>query len=120
MSLKIIDVKDAGVLEKERVRIKVTADCNLNDYMVMDCTYDDAGQSSNKHRHVYFFPEKAVKKDEYVILYTCEGEDKTGAWSKQDKTATHRFYWGLETTVWNGNGDEALILEYNIVDRKKV
>ncbi|EQC2549891.1 hypothetical protein ACY3NT_004875 [Enterobacter sichuanensis] len=120
MSLKISVVKNAGELEKERLIIKVTADCNLIDFMVMDCTYDDDGESSNKHRHVYIFPEKEVHADENIILYTRCGTNKTGVWNSENDTVTHRFYWGMDTTVWNGDGDEALILEYDIIDRKKV
>ncbi|MCD3616437.1 hypothetical protein KX362_23410, partial [Escherichia coli] len=82
-------------------------------------TYEN-GQVSNKHRHVYFFPDKSVKKGEYVILFTRSGKNKTGTWNDDDDTVTHRFYWGLDTTVWNEDGDEALVLKYRIVDRKKV
>ncbi|KDF41766.1 hypothetical protein [Enterobacter kobei] len=120
MSLKIRGVQNAGEVGKEKLIIKVTADCNLIDFMVMDCTYDDDGQSSNKHRHVYMFPEKEVHVGEYIILYTGSGTNKIGVLNREDATVTHRFYWGLDTTVWNGDGDEALILQYAIVDRKKV
>ena len=119
MSLKIIRVSDAGDDQSERLVMKVTDECNLKDFMVMDCTYEN-GQVSNKHRHVYFFPDKSVKKVEYVILFTRSGKNKTGTWNDDDDTVTHRFYWGLDTTVWNEDGDEALVLKYRIVDRKKV
>ncbi|MDE1645497.1 hypothetical protein [Klebsiella pneumoniae] len=118
MSLKIHGVKNAGEVGKEKLIIKVTADCNLINFMVIDCTYDDEGQSSNKHRHVYMFPEKEVNVGEYIILYTGSGTDRTGVWNRDNDTVTHRFYWGLDTTVWNEDGDEALILKYGVVDRK--
>lgn len=119
MSLKIVGVKDAGDDENERLILKVTDDCNLKDFMVMDCTYED-GHVSNKHRHVYFFPNKSVQENEYVILFTRSGRNRTGVWNDDNNTVTHRFYWGLDTTVWNEDGDEALVLEYDIVARKKV
>lgn len=118
MSLEIFNVKYAGEPGKEKLLIKVTADCNLSDFMVMDCTYDDEGQSSNKHRHVYIFPEKAVYAGEYIILYTGSGVNRTGALNSKVDTNTHRFYWGLDTTVWNEDGDEALILKYGVIDCK--
>ncbi|ENU3034824.1 hypothetical protein ACE4MK_002403 [Escherichia coli] len=119
MSLKIVGVKDAGDDENERLILKVTDDCNLKDFMVMDCTYEN-GQVSNKHRHVYFFPNKSAQEDEYVILFTRSGTNRTGVWNSSDDTVTHRFYWGLDTTIWNEDGDEALVLKYDIVAKKTV
>ncbi len=41
MSLKIIRVSDAGDDQSERLVMKVTDECNLKDFMVMDCTYEN-------------------------------------------------------------------------------
>jgi len=108
MKLKIISVKNQGVASKEYVMLKALEDCNLSSYMILDNTYDASGELSNKSRHVYIFPECSVKEGQFVCLNTGKGKYKLG---KTDKgNPLHYFYWGLEHSVWNDDGDVAHLI----------
>ena len=118
MDLKVINIRDAGE-DKERVLIRVLNDCNLNGYMIIDNTYDDNGQISNVHRHVFVFPDFKVTKGNIVRLYTKKGSNFTvKANYGKDIVTYYNFYWGFESgsTVWNKDGDTAYLLHYDIVE----
>ena len=59
MNLEIRNVAD-NATDEERVVLYVLADCNLNDYLLFDSTYDEEGEISNKHRHLFVFPDLQV------------------------------------------------------------
>lgn len=108
MKLKITSVKNQGDANKEYVMLKALEDCNLNNYMILDNTYDAAGEPSNKSRHIYIFPDFSVKAGQYVCVSTRKGKYKLG---KTDKgNPLHYFYWGLEHSVWNDDGDVAHLI----------
>ena len=53
-----------------RERMKAVRACNLNEYIVLDATYDEDGIVSNKHRHVYIMPNVNVNEGDFIWLYT--------------------------------------------------
>lgn len=108
MKLKIVDVKSKGDFDKEYVLLQATADCNLKDYMICDETYDADGKS-NLNRHSYWFPDRPVKKDDFVSIWTKTGKNAVGK-IDGDKPL-HRFYWNLKGAVWNNSGDVAHLVE---------
>ena len=75
MNLEIRNVAD-NATDEERVVLYVLADCNLNDYLLFDSTYDEEGKISNKHRHLFVFPDQQVKKGDYIRIYTKEGNNE--------------------------------------------
>ncbi len=109
MNIKIKGVRDAGDENQERVVLEVLADDDIGQYLVCDSTFTKDKVVSNKLRHVYWFPDKAVKKNDLVVLYTKPGRrtEKTNS----DGSTTHFFYWNLESTVWNQDGDCAVLFE---------
>jgi len=120
MNLRIKEVKDKGDLENERLVLSVSKDDNTLGYVVMDTTFDEEGDVSNKGRHAYKFPEKEVSAGDLVVLYTRAKPNGRSAEkvAKDGKTKTHFFYWSRETTVWNQDGDRCTLLY--IVDSKAV
>jgi hypothetical protein len=75
--------------------------------MLADTTYLNNGKVSNKLRHTFWFPDKDVKKDQLVSVWTKPGTDTT---SETDSgTKIHRFFWGLNRAVWNDTGDCAIL-----------
>lgn len=109
MDLKITSVHNHGKCNEEYVLLKATADCDVGYFMLADTTYTKKDSVSNKLRHTFWFPNKKIKKGDLVSVWTRTGEDTT---TKTDSgTPVHRFYWGLKTSVWNDNGDCAVLLE---------
>lgn len=106
--LQLIGVRDPGK-KNERVFMKALDDLDLSDYIVTDTTYSQPGVVSNKVRHVYEFASKVIKKGEFVALHSQVGHYKLDATSDSN-TPLHRFYWGLNYTIWNKAGDKAWLL----------
>lgn len=98
-------------LNEERITLEILQDCDIGKYFVFDSTYASSGKPSNKVRFTYWFPNKAVKAGDFVVLYTKEGtksEHKNRA-----NTTTHVFYWGLKHQIWNDKKDCAVVVEIN-------
>lgn len=109
MKLKVISIEGKGDLGKEVVWLDVLEDCDLQDYMVSDTTYTGDDTISNELRHMFWFPKRLVKKGDYVALLTREGANGTSTNSR--KTTSHQFYWKLGRTVWNKDGDCAVLFQ---------
>lgn len=101
----------ATSLEEERVVMKATEDCNLNSFILFDTTYDENGIVTNKHRHMFIFPDLNVKKGDFIWVYTQKGI--SGNHLNTSKTTTHKLYWNLDGQIWNNSGDKAYIVHYD-------
>jgi hypothetical protein len=109
MDLKVIRVREQGDEKKEYVTIQAKEDCNLEGYMIFDETFKNDGSASNKHRHVFIFPDWEVKKNEWVFLFTCSGKNTRG--KTKDSSPASYFYWGLKSPVWNEEGDKVHLIK---------
>jgi len=107
MDLKIISVHGQGDFNSEYVLCRVIEDCDVGRYQLCDTTYLDNGRVSNKLRHTFWFPDKAVKKGDLVSVWTRSGNDTTE--KNSAGTIVHRFYWGMSKAVWNNDGDCAVL-----------
>jgi hypothetical protein len=108
MKIEIHSIADKGNLEKEIIWLKVLDDVeDLEYYMVSDTTYTDTNHISNEHRHIYWFPKKSVKKGDWIALRTKNGKQSSA--SNKSGTITHTFYWNLGRTIWNKDGDSAIL-----------
>ena len=109
MKVKLMYVKDHGDLDNERIVLKALAGLDIGRYLICDTTYNKDNTVSNKVRHTYWFPDKAIQEGDFVALYTKVGTDRQH--SNQANTTTHCFYWGLDRTIWNKDGDGAVLFE---------
>lgn len=109
MKLKILSIHEQGDAAKEYVRLEVIEDCDLQYYGLADTTYTSKGTISNKLRHFFWFPEKDVKKGERVVLRTGTGTN--GEYVIEGGKKVHRFFWGLQSAVWNDEGDAAVLFQ---------
>lgn len=110
MDLKLIQIVDRGT-DRERLIMKAVRKCNINEYIVLDTTYDEDGIVSNKHRHVYIMPDINVDEGDFIWLFTQKGTYHTH--NNDSKTITHNIYWGLDISVWNNDGDQAYLIHYD-------
>lgn len=107
-AMKVHSVDGKGDLAKECVWLSIAEDISsLSDYVLCDTTYTDDNHISNELRHLYWFPKKAIKKGDWVRLMTKEGTNSSTANDKGG--TTHTFHWKLGRTVWNKDGDAALL-----------
>lgn len=106
MKVKIRQVVDHGH-EDERIILDVADDTEIGDYVVLDTTYSTEGKVTNKVRHPYWFPNQGVKKGDIVVLYTRKGNSNP---VNKDQYTIWFYYWGLDSCVWNNDGDCAIIM----------
>lgn len=103
MSLNLIAVENAKTPDEEFVILKVTARVNLKNYAIVDRTFVIGEKVSNEFRHVFFFPDLIVEKDDAIFLCTGIGKyDK----AIDNNSTIHLFYWQSDKCVWNDNGND--------------
>jgi len=118
MSLEIISINNNGDASEEYILLRATKQINLNNYAVVDRTFDDNGNVSNVFRHFYRFPSQIVQQNEYVSLRTNKGTYVLGKLA-DNISIVHRFYWGSDAAIWNdGNIESAEVLKVETVSRK--
>lgn len=107
MKLQIRFVKDRGDIKNERIILKALGDTNVGSYIISDTTYYSENEISNELRHVFWIPDKEVEEGDLVVVYSKSGKNKTV--KNKSGNSTHFFYWGLDRTVWNRDGDAAVL-----------
>ncbi|MFT3987957.1 hypothetical protein [Aestuariivirga sp.] len=117
MDLKINNISGHGDASEEYVYLTVENDCDVGKYMLADSTYTQDDKISNKLRHVYWFPDKKVKKGDAVVLRT--GKGKNASEPLDGGGTKHRFYWNLDSAIWNDDGDAAVLLHVDDWTQKK-
>jgi len=109
MDLEIWKIDSKKDLANECVWLHALADIpNIGCYALCDSTYTGEGKISNKMRHMYWFPDRAVSKGDFIRLMTTTGTNVT---VNDQGTKIHRLYWGLGTPVWNNDGDCAVLMQ---------
>ncbi|HYR74360.1 MAG TPA: hypothetical protein VEM96_00835 [Pyrinomonadaceae bacterium] len=112
MNIKIHSVVGKGDLDKELTWLQVLADVSdLSFYMVCDTTYKDNNSISNELRHIYWLPKQSVKQGDWIAVHTKDGKNTTV--KNEQGTTTHHFYWNLGRTIWNKDGDCAVLFNLN-------
>ena len=107
MKVRVDRVRDPGVLEKERLVLRVLATTDIGDYALLRTNYHEqtvlAGNCDG-----FWFPFKAVYKDDLVVVYTKSGVTKEKP--LKDGAKAHFFYWGLAHPIWAEDDRGAVIL----------
>jgi len=111
MELKIINIEkgQGSKPNEEFVFLKVIENVNLKHFVIGDNSFTPAGDLSNKHAHYYRFPDQAVKKGEFVALFS--GTGRNTSFTRTDKAIQHSYYWCLKTCIWNNEGDVGHLLK---------
>lgn len=114
MELKIRCVSQRRTGE-ERLLIDVEEVANLGEFVVIDTTYDEENEVSNKNRHFYSFQKLEVSPGDLIRLYTRAHPQGLSyvPMQSENKKIIHTFYWGFEEgySVWNNDGDFALVIK---------
>ncbi|MCX2546577.1 hypothetical protein [Pseudomonas sp. COW5] len=109
MDLRVSEVRAQGDEKKEVVVIRALKDCNLKGNIIFDETFKSDGSTSNVHRHVFVFPNWKVEKGDHIFLRTRSGENRKGETDKGN--VAHYFHWGLNSPVWNEQGDKVHLIK---------
>ena len=112
MKLKLIQICDRGIPNKERLWIKVVAPTYLDYYIVFDSSYSSPIAISTVPKYSFWFPHISVYPGDNIVLQTGSGIYS----SKKDDisgTTTHCFYWGLGSVIWQDKNSCAVLIEIN-------
>lgn len=104
MSLTITNLEKDGDASQEYILLTATADIDINDYAVVDRTFNKDGKVSNVHKHFFRFPSQVLKKGECVSLWTGKGTSEVGTTTLGNKV--YRYYWGSDAPFWNDKETE--------------
>jgi hypothetical protein len=108
MKLTVTKISDPGVLEKERVVMKATADEQVGAYLIFKTKELGDNMVSNKPTKTFWFPDKEVKAGDYVVLYTKPGQDKST--QNEGGGSSHFFYWNLKEPLWPDKNYSAVLM----------
>ena len=98
MMLEITSFADPGVIENERLVVKVLSDLDIGSYAVLLSGVSDAKTPISGRKTAYWFPDQEVKSGDLIVLYT-----KSGTRSKKEIAnghTAHFYYWGLKEPIW--------------------
>jgi len=117
-SLEIHEIEGKGNLETECVWLRVNENIpDLSHYIICDTTYTDDKHISNELRHMYWFHKREVKKGDWIKLFTKNG--KNTSILNEKGINTHFLYWNLNKTVWNKEGDAAVLFQLKTWNTKR-
>lgn len=117
MDLMIIDAVNES--DEEYVELEALTDLNLENFMIRDETFDEEGNPSNKHPHVFFFPYREINRGDKVRIYT-NGVRNSRRLLPTGKTL-HIFNWGIDSGVWNDSpGDMVQLYRIRQEDTHRV
>ena len=109
MALRIININNGSEPGDEYIMLKAFSNINLAGYAVVNQTFLTNEGGCNI---IYNFPNRRVRKGEYVLLATMAGTDKKYIDIEGD--TIHKFHWNSEQCLWNG-GNEALLICYQVI-----
>lgn len=103
----MIGLENSNEPKGEYLRMKALCDLNSSDYIVVDKTFNEDGNLSNTFRHLYRFPSKAVKRGEFIRLFTSKDYKK---YTQDNGAVVHQFHWCSDQCIWNDKDrDEAFV-----------
>lgn len=106
MKIEIQSIADKGTRENERIVLKVVADTDIGDYLLIQAGFANDQVTIGTYQ-TYWFPYKAVSAGDLIVLYTKDGKQSEKD-LRQGKKA-HFFYWRIQEPIWNRN-DRAPVL----------
>ena len=109
MMLKVNAIAGRGDHAKERVVMKATVDTDVGDFALFRTRLLEDNAVSSQVTDVFWFPDKSIKTNDLVVLYTKEG-------TASERVVTsgrtvHFYYWGKNDTLWS-RSDYAPVLVY--------
>lgn len=106
MKIKISAIRDAGNLHKERVVIQVESACDIGEFILLQTGFMDGTVNTGIYE-TFWFPDKAVRPGDYVVVYTKKGKNS----EKPLKEATsHFFYMANVEPIWNEEERSAVLM----------
>ena len=100
MSLEIYNIENAGEIDRERIIFKVRGgETQIGHYAIFRCrTSPDNRPYSDPVPNAFWFVNKIVKSDDWVVLYTKSGTSSEK--KNENDPSSYFYYWRLSTPIW--------------------
>lgn len=108
MSLKLLNVLERGVPNKERVVISVQRGVDLKYFVLVDATQVTGGVIPGE-LSAFWFPTKQVKEGDSIVIYTGTGQASVAP--QPDGKTVHFYFWGRPQTVFGEPSRAAVLFE---------
>jgi len=109
MKFKIINIREPGNIEKERVVIEVLEDGNVGTLVISSTVLQTENSVSPKIKNPYWIPDQEVKKGDLIVVYSKKG--KRNNRKNSDNTSSYFFYIGVEYALYEGGEDTAVVFD---------
>ncbi|MGO9243527.1 MAG: hypothetical protein ACLP0A_18380 [Verrucomicrobiia bacterium] len=112
MNLVIKEIEHAGDLERERVVFNVLKEDNIGFYLLLHTGATDEGKATGRVKGTFWFPDRKVKGNDLVVLYTKAGYSRRGI--NADGTSTYFYYRGLREAVLKKSNSAVVLLKATV------
>ena len=109
MILKVTAIADRGNYMKERIVMKATQDVDVGNFAMFRAGLLKDGAITSDTTDAFWFPDKSIKANDVVVLYTKKGTASERVLSLGN--TVHFYYWGKSEKLWSGS-DHAPVLVY--------
>jgi hypothetical protein len=90
--------RDGGKLEAERLVMRIEDSIDIGEFAVFRTETNEGSVTTNVSR-TFWFPDKATKAGDLVVLYTKAGSNKERP--NKNGSTSHFFYWGMSEVLWD-------------------
>ena len=97
MKIKLVEIKDPGNKDKERVILKVLNETDLGGYMIAVSVEESDQTVSTDLRNVMWLEDQPLKIGDLVVVYTKSGTN--GKIVNSDGSTSYFFYWSLSDPI---------------------
>ena len=111
MQLELKSFADAGVLDKERLIIRVLADVNIGSYVVLRSKKNENGMTITGTKDAYLFPEVKVSSGDMIVLYTKRGTSRKKV-LEGDGGMGHFYDWSKGYPCWGADSSNTSVRIY--------
>jgi hypothetical protein len=107
MRIELQSIRDKGVLQRERLILKVVGTTDIGKYVLLQTGYYEDSVTTTVHK-AFWFPDKRVHSGDLIVVYTKPGRESDKA--LENGTTSHFFYWGLNKPIWEEEGTACVLL----------
>lgn len=109
MNIEVIDIKDRGNRQKERLVIRAITNLDIGYYIVFQTRKTGENSFSGNPDKIFWFPDKEIHEGDLIVLYSKDGKESTR--KNKSGNTTHFFYWGEEPPIFDSEDKIAVVVE---------
>ena len=109
MKIKLVEIKDPGNKDKERIILKVLNDTDLGGYMMAVSTEESDKTISTRLKNVMWMEDQPLKSGDLVVVYTKDGN--SGKIDNSDGSTSYFYYWSLARPIGETKDAGVLLFE---------